>query len=166
VGALAAVLGRERGLAGEALEAVEDAALLHDVGELAIDPALWQKPRPLTDDEQREVRRHVDSSSQIVRRAGLPEPVLEAVRYHHERWDRSGEAIPLGARIVAVADVWDALATERPYRAALPLDVCVRTFAGEGGALLDPQLVSLYLEKKLYALIDWSDPPRPGTKLI
>jgi response regulator RpfG family c-di-GMP phosphodiesterase len=166
VGALAAVLGRELGLGGETLEAVEDAALLHDVGELAVDPALWQEARPLTDDERREVRRHVESGSHIVRRAGLGDAVLEAVRYHHEPWERSGESIPVGARIIAVADVWDALATDRPYRAALPIDGCVRTFAGLGGALLDPHLVSVYLEKKLYDLIDWSDPPRPGVKLL
>ncbi len=119
------------------------------------------------------VRHHVESSFQIVRRAGLAPSVLAAVRHHHERWDGmghpdalSGANIPIEARILAVADTWDALATDRPYRTAVPLDRCVETFLGLAGTHLDPQLVSLYVERKLYELIDWTDPPRPGTRLL
>jgi HD-GYP domain-containing protein (c-di-GMP phosphodiesterase class II) len=173
VGALAQVLARELGVAAEVIEAVEDAALAHDVGELALDAALLQQRRRLSEPEARELCRHVESSHQIVRRAGLANAVLDAVKHHHERWDGrgypaglAGEAIPLGARIVAAADIWDALATDRPYRAALPLDGCVRAFGELAGAELDPQLVALYLDRRLYELIDWSDPPRPGIRLL
>jgi response regulator RpfG family c-di-GMP phosphodiesterase len=173
VSALAAVLAREAGLAGEELEAIEDAGLVHDVGELALEPALLSRDRPLTSDEQRAVRTHVQSSYQIVRRAGLATQVLTAVKHHHERFDGSGypvglarTAIPVGARILAVADTWDALATDRPYRRAVPLGECVRTLAGLGGVQLDGQLVALFLERELYRLIDWTDPPRPGVKLL
>jgi putative two-component system response regulator len=173
VSALAAVLAQEAGLAGEALESVEDAALVHDVGELSLDPSLLQQRRVLTDAERFGVRYHVTSSWQIVRRAGLPPAALEAVRLHHERWDGAGhpdgvagEAIPIGARIIAVADTWDALATDRPYRRAVALDHCVAEFEELAGTQLDPQLVRHYLDKKIYELIDWSDPPRPGVKLL
>jgi response regulator RpfG family c-di-GMP phosphodiesterase len=173
VSALAGVLGRELGVSDADLEVIEDAALVHDVGELAIDAHLLREPRRFSLEEEREMRRHVTSSQQIARRAGLADPVLAAIRHHHERWDGrghpdalSGEAIPLAARIIAAADIWDALATDRPYRAAVPLDGCVKTFRECAGAELDAKLVDLYLDKKLYELIDWSDPPRPGVKLI
>jgi response regulator RpfG family c-di-GMP phosphodiesterase len=173
VSALAGVLARELDVGEGELEAIEDAALVHDVGELALEAALLNAPRRLQSDESREVRRHVPASHQIARRAGLSEAALAAIRHHHERWDGrghpdalSGESIPLGARILAVADIWDALATDRPYRMALPVDGCVRTFRELGSAELDPNLVSLYLDKRLYELIDWSDPPRPGVKLL
>jgi HD-GYP domain-containing protein (c-di-GMP phosphodiesterase class II) len=173
VSALAGVLAREVGLSGDILEAVEDAALIHDAGELSLDPLLLQQQRALSDEERMEVRRHVESSYQIVRRAGLPPSVLAAVRHHHERWDGKGHPqglagaeIPVEARVVAIADTWDALATDRPYRAAVPLPRCAAVFASLAGNHLDPQLVALYLDRKLYDLIDWSDPPRPGTKLL
>jgi putative nucleotidyltransferase with HDIG domain len=173
VSALAAVLAEEVGLTGEAREAIEDAALLHDVGELALDPSLLRERRQLSDIERLALRQHVTSSVAIVRRAGLQAAVLEAVRHHHERWDGgghpeglSGPGIPLGARIVAIVDTWDALATDRPYRPAVPLGDCVRELASLMGTQLDPQLTRLYLEKKIYELIDWTDPPRPGIKLL
>jgi response regulator RpfG family c-di-GMP phosphodiesterase len=173
VGALAGVLARELGVSDADLEVIEDAALVHDVGELALDANLLREPRRFSLEEEREVRRHVASSHQIARRAGLADPVLAAIRHHHERWDGRGhpdallgEAIPLAARVLAVADVWDALATDRPYRPAVPLPGCVDTFRALSGAELDPHLVSVYLDKQLYELIDWSDPPRPGVKLL
>jgi response regulator RpfG family c-di-GMP phosphodiesterase len=99
--------------------------------------------------------------------------VLEAVKLHHERWDGgghpdglSGDDIPIGARIIAVADTWDALATDLPYRPAVALLRCLDEFASLAGNQLDPALVSLYVDRKLYALIDWTDPPRPGVKLL
>jgi response regulator RpfG family c-di-GMP phosphodiesterase len=173
VSALAGVLGRELEVPEADLEVIEDAALVHDVGELSLDAALLNEPRRFSLEEEREVRRHVVSSQQIARRAGLADAVLAAIRHHHERWDGrghpdalAGEAIPLPARILAIADIWDALATDRPYRAAVPLDGCVETFRGLAGAELDPTLVSVYLDKRLYELIDWADPPRPGVKLL
>jgi putative nucleotidyltransferase with HDIG domain len=173
VSALAGVLAEEAGLVGESRDAVEDAAMLHDVGELALDPQLLQKRRLLSDAERKAVRHHVIASVQIVRRAGLPPAVVEAVRAHHERWDGSGypdglrgDQIPLGARVIAVADTWDALATDRPYRSAVPLDRCVGELAALAGRHLDPRLVALYLDRKLYELIDWSDPPRSDVKLL
>jgi response regulator RpfG family c-di-GMP phosphodiesterase len=172
VSALAGVMARELGLGGEELEAIEDAALIHDVGEIAIDPAVLGQRRALTQPERILVQRHVESSFQVARRAGLA-PLVASVRHHHEHVDGSGypdglagEAIPLGARIIAIADTWDALATDRPYRSAAPLADCADQFAALRGSQLDAKLVSLFLDQKLYDLIDWSDPPRPGIKLL
>lgn len=173
VSALAALLGREAGLDGEALEAVEDAAMIHDVGELALDPALLQARRKLTHVEREQIARHVTSSWQIAKRAGLPSLLLDAIKHHHERWDGGGHpdalrgtSIPIGARIVAIADTWDALATDRPYRSAVPLDRCLVEFRALAGKQLDPGLASLWVDRRIYELIDWSDPPRPGVKLL
>jgi putative two-component system response regulator len=166
VSALGGVIARELGLGDADLETVEDAALVHDVGELALDAALLMQPRRLDAAERAELARHVDSSHRIARRAGLSDAALAAISHHHDRWDAGGEAIPLPARVLAAADIWDALAVDRPWRRALPLARCVETFRSLAGAELDPQIVSLYLERKLYELIDWSDPPRPGVKLL
>jgi cyclic di-GMP phosphodiesterase len=172
VGALASVLGKEAGISGEDLETLQDAAIVHDVGEFAIDPAVLRTEGPLDEEGQRQVQAHVEASHRIVKRAGLPPALLLAVRHHHERVDGKGypdklhgELIPLAARIIAVADTWDALATDRPYRRASRLDHCVNELAALGGLQLDAQLVHIFLERRLYDLIDWADPPRPGVRL-
>jgi response regulator RpfG family c-di-GMP phosphodiesterase len=173
VSALAGMLAREAGVDVELQEATEDAALVHDVGELALDKSMLTEPRRFTEADHETLHAHVESSFQIVRRAGLSRGVLEAVRHHHEHFDGRGyldglhgEAIPLGARIIAVADTWDALATDRPYRRAVPIEDCVAELGRLAGSQLDGRLVSLYLERRIYDLIDWTDPPRPGVKLI
>src|SRR5262249_6766658 len=172
VGALAAVLGKEAGLAGGELETLQDAAIVHDVGEFAIDPNVLKHEGPLNDEDTKLVQGHVEASHRIVKRAGLPPNLLLGVRHHHERVDGKGypdklhgELIPLAARIIAVADTWDALATDRPYRRASHLDHCVNELAALGGLQLDAQLVHIFLERRLYDLIDWADPPRPGVRL-
>jgi HD-GYP domain-containing protein (c-di-GMP phosphodiesterase class II) len=173
VSALAGVLAREASIAGEELTAVEDAALVHDAGEIALDPAMLQQQRRLSNAERLAVQHHAESSFRIVRRAGLSPTLLAAVKHHHEHVDGSGypdqlkgEAIPLAARIILVADTWDALATDRPYRRAVPIEGCLKEFDSLAGSQLDRALVALFLERRLYELIDWSDPPRPGIKLL
>jgi response regulator RpfG family c-di-GMP phosphodiesterase len=173
VSALAGVLAREAQIGGEELTSVEDAALVHDAGEIALDPVMLQQKRKLTEVERRAVEHHAESSFQIVRRAGLAPSLLQAVKHHHEHVDGTGypdrlkgEAIPLASRIILVADTWDALATDRPYRNAVPLEGCLREFDALAGSQLDRALVALFLERRLYELIDWSDPPRPGIKLL
>src|SRR5262249_10219560 len=96
---------------------------------------------------------------------------LLGVRHHHERWDGRGypdglrgEQIPLQARIIAVADVFDALATDRPYRRALTLDECVRRLGEARGSHLDGQLVDAFLDKDVHQLIDWAAPPTPSPR--
>jgi response regulator RpfG family c-di-GMP phosphodiesterase len=164
--ALASALAKEAGLRGGDLIAVEEGALIHDVGELAVPGGLLASKRRLTPAEQAHVRRHSTASAQVAMRSGLSRMAILAVRHHHERFDGkgypeglSGQDIPLAARIVAVADTWDALATGRPYRPALKVDDCTRTFKLLGGTQLDRELVELFLRHKLGSLIDWSAPP-------
>ena len=172
--ALASALAHVAGLRGADLEAIEEAALLHDVGELAIHEPVLMKRRRLTPAEQREIHCHVESGYQVARSSGLGKMVLQAIRHHHERWDGkgypsalAGEKIPQAARLIAVADTWDALATQRPYRDVItPVDECERTLVLLGGSQLDPNLVELFLVRKLYEIIDWADPPRGGANLL
>jgi HD-GYP domain-containing protein (c-di-GMP phosphodiesterase class II) len=173
VSLLAGALARAAGLTAEELGSVEDAGLIHDVGELALDPAVLRRRRRLTPQERRGLKRHIESGYQIVHRSGLPNAVLMAVKHHHERWDGKGYplgidsgAIPLGARIVAVADTWDALATPRPYRDVGSVTACIKTIEMLGGSQLDPDLLAIFLGRKIYGAIDWHDPPSGGANLL
>jgi putative nucleotidyltransferase with HDIG domain len=166
VSTLAGALGRETGLSRGEIESLEEAALLHDVGELALDASLLTLPRRLTPAELRLMRSHVEAGHQIARRSGLARVVVEAIRHHHERWDGrgypdrlAGPKIPLAARMIAVADTWDALATARPYKPHLPVDECLRTLALLGGSQLDGALVDLFARRRIYESIDWANPP-------
>ena len=157
VAALAVALGRATGLPREDLEALDEAALLHDVGELGPAVKVLRARRKLTAVELRDVKLHPEASALIAERCGVARPAVAAVRHHHERWDGRGypgglarSDIPVLARVLAVADTWDALATARPYRERLPSAQCMRTLRGAAGAQLDPALVELFLARKLY----------------
>ncbi|HEX5149153.1 MAG TPA: HD domain-containing phosphohydrolase, partial [Candidatus Limnocylindrales bacterium] len=123
---LAARLGAQAGLEGIELEAVAYGALLHDVGKIGVPEAILTKPGPLDVDEWELMRRHPEIGERIclpLASAGTFSPI---VRHHHERWDGRGypdglrgEAIPLGARIVAIADAYDAMTNDRPYKRAM-----------------------------------------------
>ena len=157
VSMLATALGRAIGLQPADLDALDEAALLHDVGELGPQMSLLKARRRLTPTELRAVHAHPAESAQVAERCGLPKPAVVAVRHHHERWDGKGypeglarSAIPVLARILAVADTWDAMCTERPYRERMPQAQCARALRLAAGAQLDPALVELFLARKLY----------------
>ncbi|HEY2747011.1 MAG TPA: HD domain-containing phosphohydrolase, partial [Polyangia bacterium] len=157
VSTLATALGRAIGLQPADLDALDEAALLHDVGELGPQMALLKARRRLTPTELRAVRGHPGESAQVAERCGLPKPAVAAVRHHHERWDGRGypeglarSAIPVLARILAVADTWDAMFTERPYRERMPPAQCARALRLAAGGQLDPALVELFLSRKLW----------------
>ncbi len=157
VSTLATALGRAVGLQPADLDALDEAALLHDVGELGPQMALLKARRRLTPTELRAMHAHPADSAQVAERCGLPKPAVAAVRHHHERWDGKGypeglsrSAIPVLARILAVADTWDAMCSERPYRERMPQAQCARALRLAAGAQLDPALVELFLARKLY----------------
>jgi HD-GYP domain-containing protein (c-di-GMP phosphodiesterase class II) len=157
VSSLATALGRAIGLQPGDLDALDEAALLHDVGELGPHMSLLRARRRLTPQELRAVHAHPGESALVAERCGLPKPAVAAVRHHHERWDGKGypdrlarSQIPVLARILAVADTWDAMATQRPYRAQMPTVQCARALRLAAGAQLDPALVELFLQRKLY----------------
>jgi HD-GYP domain-containing protein (c-di-GMP phosphodiesterase class II) len=172
VAALAVALGRAIGLSAADVDALDEAALLHDVGELAASITLWRVPRRLSQAELQQVHLHAQASHVVAQRCGAAKPALLAVRHHHERWDGRGypdglarAAIPVTARVLAVADTWDALATARPYRDKQPPAQCARTLRAAGGLQLDPALVELFLARRIHEAIDWADPPRAADLL-
>jgi HD-GYP domain-containing protein (c-di-GMP phosphodiesterase class II) len=125
--------------------------LLHDVGKVAIPDAILYKPGPLTDEERALMSRHPVIGSDIVRGIEFLADAAEVVRSHHERWDGTGypdglagEDIPLAARVFAVADVLDALTTDRPYRPATSLRYAREMIASESGTHFDPRVVDAF----------------------
>jgi diguanylate cyclase (GGDEF)-like protein/putative nucleotidyltransferase with HDIG domain len=135
------------------LQAVEVAALLHDIGKLAVPEHILSKPGPLTPDERKKMQLHAQIGAEIVSAVPFPCPVAPLIRSHHERWDGagypsglSGEQIPLGARILSVVDCFDALTSARPYRPALSTDDAIQMVRDEAGKAFDPAIVAHFTE--------------------
>lgn len=143
-------IGKDLGLSENELEALRAAALLHDIGKLAVPEHIISKPGRLTPEEFERMKIHPVVGAQILERVRFPYPVAPIVRSHHERWDGTGypdrlkgEEIPLGARILSVVDTLDALATDRQYRKALPLDEAIGIILQEAGKAFDPKVVEV-----------------------
>src|SRR5205814_10179263 len=121
-------VGKNMGVTGPELEALHAAALLHDIGKLAVPEHIISKPRRLTPEEFEKMKIHTLVGAEILERVRFPYLVVLVVRAHHEKWDGTGypmglkaTEIPLGARILSAVDYLDALASDRQYRRALPL---------------------------------------------
>jgi HD-GYP domain-containing protein (c-di-GMP phosphodiesterase class II) len=145
VAALSVEIGRELGLAPDALQALEYSGILHDIGKIGIPDAILAKRGTLSPDEMALVRDHPAIGAEIVNGVEFLAAALPAIRGHHERWDGTGypdrlagDAIPLIARIVNIADTWDACTSRRPYQEAIPSDVVVAILEGVKGAQTDP----------------------------
>jgi len=141
-------IARELGLGAEETQAIEAAALLHDVGKLAVPDYIMNKPGRLTKEEYERLKVHPEVGAEILEAVEFPYAVAPIVRAHHERWDGSGyphglrgEAIPLGARILAVVDTLDALSSDRRYRKAIPVADALRVVIAEKGKTFDPVVV-------------------------
>lgn len=141
-------VGRKLGLKGDQLEALQAGALLHDIGKLAVPEYILTKPGKLTAQEFAKMKVHPIVGAEIVEQVQFPYPVAPIVRAHHEKWDGSGypfglkgNDIPIGARILSAVDYLDALASDREYRRALPLDEAMTLVAAESGRALDPDVV-------------------------
>jgi diguanylate cyclase (GGDEF)-like protein/putative nucleotidyltransferase with HDIG domain len=143
-------LGKELGMNPEDLEALRAAALLHDIGKLAVPEHILSKPGRLTREEFEKIKIHPVVGAEILERVNFPYAVAPMVRFHHEQWNGGGypagikgEAIPLGARILAVVDCLDALISDRPYRKAIPMAEAVDRIAAESGVSFDPRVVRI-----------------------
>src|ERR1700691_4804557 len=141
-------VAKELGMKGAELEALHAAALLHDIGKLAVPEHIISKPGRLTPEEFEKMKIHTVVGAEILERVRFPYPVVPIVRAHHEKWDGSGypyglkgEEIPIGARILAAVDFLDALASDRQYRRAMPLEGVMQQLAAESGKAFDPSVV-------------------------
>src|ERR1700719_4757061 len=147
-------VAKELGVTPDEMQAVHAAALLHDIGKLAVPEHIISKPGRLTLEEFEKMKIHPVVGAEILQRVRLPYPVVPIVRAHHEKWDGSGypmglkgAEIPIGARILAAVDFLDALASDRQYRRALPLHEAMSRLVDESGKSFDPQVVKV-LERK------------------
>jgi HD-GYP domain-containing protein (c-di-GMP phosphodiesterase class II) len=152
VGAWSRRLGAALALPAGELDTLMHAGLLHDIGKIGVPEAVLRKRGALSQDEWALMRQHPVIGAQIVAPFEFFAGGALVIRHHHERWDGSGYpdglaagAIPLGARIVAVADVFDALTSERPYREPLGVDAALAYLATEAGHTLDPDVVAALL---------------------
>ena len=154
-------LAKDLNLTPDEQEALQAAALLHDIGKLAVPEHIISKPGRLTPEEFEKMKIHPLVGAEILERVEFPYPVVPIVEAHHERWDGTGyphglkgEQIPLGARILAAVDCLDAVASDRQYRKALPLEKAMEEIVAQSGKHFDPRVVEVLkrryveLEKK------------------
>src|SRR5205814_2339477 len=141
------------GMSDNEIQGVKTAALLHDIGKLAVPEHILSKPGPLTQEEFQKVRIHPQVGAEIISGVPFPYPVAPLILSHHERWDGKGypaglkgEEIPLGARILSVVDYFDALMSERPYHKAMSLDDATGLLRQEMGKALDPRVVETFID--------------------
>jgi putative two-component system response regulator len=149
----AEAIGRRIGMEGEALIALRYGALLHDVGKVGVDEMIIRKSGPLTPAEYRVMQQHTIIGERIVQPLRLAATVGPIVRHHHERWDGrgypdglAGTDIPLGARVVAVADAFDAMTTQRPYNRPFSFDEAIGRLRTSAGVYWDPQVVGVFID--------------------
>ncbi len=169
-------IGRELGLEGDGLDALRAASLLHDIGKLAVPEHIISKPGRLTPEEFEKMKIHPVVGAEILERVKFPYPVVPIVRSHHEKWDGTGypdglckEQIPIGARILACVDCLDALASDRQYRKALPLDQAIGVVVQEAGKSFDPRIVEVlarrYVELERMAQVETIAPLKLSREL-
>jgi putative nucleotidyltransferase with HDIG domain len=144
---MAAMIAAEMGLNDEDVEKVRMAGRLHDIGKIGVREEVLNKEGPLTTDEYETVKQHVVVGSQILAPLAHLGEIISFVRSHHERWDGQGypdkirgDAIPLGARILGTAEIYDALTTSRPYQEKMPPEVAVERMRDLAGIVIDPEV--------------------------
>ncbi|MCX7623844.1 MAG: HD-GYP domain-containing protein [Thermomicrobium sp.] len=138
-------------LSAEEREAIVSAARIHDLGKVATSDIILRKPGRLSEDEFAVIKRHPVDGSEILRHLSPYRHIVEIVRHHHERWDGkgypdglAGEAIPFGSRVIAVADTYDAMTTDRPYRRALTHEEALAELRRGAGTQFDPAVVAAF----------------------
>jgi diguanylate cyclase (GGDEF)-like protein/putative nucleotidyltransferase with HDIG domain len=149
----AAGLAQTLGMSANEIQGVKTAALLHDIGKLAVPEHILSKPGPLTQEEFQKIRIHPQVGAEIISGVPFPYPVAPLILSHHERWDGKGypaglrgDEIPLGARILSVVDYFDALMSERPYHKAMSFEAAIGLLRQESGKALDPRVVQTFID--------------------
>jgi diguanylate cyclase (GGDEF)-like protein/putative nucleotidyltransferase with HDIG domain len=148
----AAGLARSLGMVDTEIQGVKTAALLHDIGKLAVPEHILSKPGPLTQEEFQKIRIHPQIGAEIIGAVPFPYPVAPLILSHHERWDGKGypaglkgDEIPLGARILSIVDYFDALTSDRPYHKAMSEEAALALLQQEAGKALDPTVVDMFV---------------------
>ncbi|MDP2391464.1 MAG: HD-GYP domain-containing protein, partial [Acidobacteriota bacterium] len=149
-------IARGLGMSDTEIQGVKTAALLHDIGKLAVPEHILSKPGPLTQEEFQKIRVHPQVGAEIISAVPFPYPVAPLILSHHERWDGKGypqglkgEEIPLGARILSVVDYFDALTSDRPYHKAMTHEAALALLQQEAGRALDPTVVAMFLKMEV-----------------
>ena len=148
---IAEAIAREMGIAEEDLFILEIGTLLHDVGKIGLSDAVLFKPGELDSDEYEHVKEHPITGEKIIRNISYLEDAMPIIRFHHERYDGAGypdktigKDIPLAGRIVAVADAFDAMTSDRPYRKRMAYDRAIEELKKESGKQFDPEIVTTF----------------------
>ena len=156
VSTLCESMGKALGLPEDEIEELKTVGLLHDIGKIAIEENILNKPGKLTEEEWEEIKRHPEIGYRILSTVNDMSEMAEYVLAHHERWDGmgypkglKGEEIPLQSRIIAIADAYDAMTSERSYRNALPEEVAIEELKINAGIQFDPELIRVFIEKVL-----------------
>ncbi len=173
VQAAAVGLAKELGINDEqTLRAIEAAALLHDTGKLAIPEHILNKPGKLTAAEFEKMKMHAPIGAEILSSIDFPYPVVPIVRHHHESWDGTGypdglrgETIPIGARILAVVDCFDALTSDRPYRSRMKDEDAIAILVERRGTMYDAAIVDVFIAAHT-RLMPSETPMHPAAKAV
>jgi len=149
----AEAIARRAQLDLETVEAIVSAARVHDLGKIGTESTILQKPTRLEDHERRKIQEHPVIGAEIISALSLYDQVKDLIAYHQERWDGTGypaglkgEQIPLGARIIAIADAYEAMTSDRPYRRAMTREAAMAELKASSGTYFDPALVPVMLE--------------------
>ncbi len=147
------LIGERMGLDTRTVEALRLAAVLHDVGKIGVRDSILLKNESLDDEEYRLMSMHAEFGAKVLERVGNLDQVIEGIRHHHERYGGGGypdglkgEEIPVIARIISVADTFDAMTTTRPYRTALPPEEAIKELKEEAGRQFDPRVVDILIQ--------------------
>ncbi|MBF0147344.1 MAG: HD-GYP domain-containing protein [Magnetococcales bacterium] len=160
---MSALIGEKLGLKGSAMQSLIAGSFLHDVGKIGIPDAILLKPGRLDEEELRVMRTHVEQGMGIVSGMGWLDGAADVVAGHHEKWDGtgypnklSGENIPIAARIFAVADVFDALCSKRPYKAPMDLEKVMKILEEDTGTHFDPQVMAVFkpMSEEIHGLLE------------
>jgi HD-GYP domain-containing protein (c-di-GMP phosphodiesterase class II) len=163
----AVLLAKQLGLGKKEIYEVHISSLFHDIGKIGIEDKILRKPAALTDDEYTVMKQHPNKGYQMLSKIKPMQGILPGVRYHHERWDGSGypmglkgDQIPLAARIVAIADAFDAMTTNRPYQKAMPFDKAIARLYELSDRAFDRRVVTAFHEA--YKAGAFKEPDRPA----
>ncbi len=167
VAGLCVTVAKQLRINSDHLTNLERAAILHDIGKVAVADAILAKPGPLDEAEWREMKKHPVVGYQMVKDVPFLTEAAEIILSHHEHFDGTGyprgfkgEEIPLGARIFSVVDAYDAMTSDRPYRTALPHEHALQEITRNVGSQFDPRVVDAFLEAELRGLIQSGDTMR------